>query len=266
MGLIIILLASFSLLSKNESKRYASSELEVVGDFALRNAYVWENKNQLNLSSFIGDHSTKKVLIIGDSYSGDLINAVIEANKSNSLSISSAAINPTCLSVFASYLSADIDFKDSLDCGNWIRDGKLLLLLEEANFVIIAGNWQIENVNSLVKVYKVLSKKFGRKTTIVGVKGFSKNTRVLQSIPQDERATYKIPPKEGLSEINRLIKAEINEDFFDLMNILCPAEKCPAFTSYSQIISYDQGHLTKAGAHEVGNAIKRHYPFKAFMN
>jgi peptidoglycan/LPS O-acetylase OafA/YrhL len=263
---LIIISVSFSLLYRNDTDRYASSELEVVGDFALRNAYVWEKKNQLNLSSFIDGHSAEKVLIIGDSYSGDLINAVIEVNNSNNLSISSAAISPTCLSVFVSYLSTDIDVKNYLDCGDWIRDRKLLLLLEEANFVIIAGNWQMENLNSLVKVYKALNKKFGRKTTIVGVKGFSKNTRVLQSIPQNERAAYKISPKEGLAEINRLIKAEINEDFFDLINILCPAKKCPAFTANLQIISYDQGHLTKAGAHEVGNAIKRHYPFKAFMN
>lgn len=118
--------------------------------------------------------SVKKVLIIGDSFSQDLVNAVYESDISSQLQLSTRHIEAWCGNLFIerSLFASNIESKKVRTCANTgiFEDKKLLVLMSSADEIWFASNWMAwqadlisDNVNNVNQLFAKPVKVFGSK-------------------------------------------------------------------------------------------------------
>jgi peptidoglycan/LPS O-acetylase OafA/YrhL len=247
------------------SYRYAQEDrplAEIV--FTENGKYVDKRFNEHRLSNF--DNTNKvKVLLIGDSYSQDLVNALYESGLSNKIQLSTRFIRKNCGNLF---LNND-DFKSNIDkgdltiCNNdgWFEDKNLRKLMTEADQIWLASAWQYWQAKLLPESILNLQHSFGKKILVFGTKNFGDYTiKSLLKKPIPERYQLKGLIRERDRKVNTLMKNTLSKDIFiDVSDLLCgDSYKCPLFTKDGKLISYDGAHLTMDGAKYYGENLSQH--------
>jgi hypothetical protein len=93
---------------------------------------------------------------------------------------------------------------------------------------------------------------------VVGRKNFGPIDIVqLLHTPRAVRGTLKYPPSAEQVKTNAIMAGSLAPStFLNLQRLVCdPDSKCPVFADNSELISFDGGHLTLAGACFVGKKI-----------
>ena len=93
---------------------------------------------------------------------------------------------------------------------------------------------------------------------MIGSKRFGPlNINTLIKLPAAERtALRRVLPQ----PVNDILRAKLSAiDYVGIQETVCDSfDRCPVFTPEGQLISFDYGHLTAAGARYLGGLIFKH--------
>ena len=214
-----------------------------------------------------------KVLIVGDSYALDVINALAEVGQIDKLNLSLHHISGACGNLYVKEdLSEYIELNSRASCRAADRYESELIRerIQQADEVWLVSAWSPWVISYLPQSISNLKAKYGDKFVVFGTKGVG--TINLRSIMQDSR----VASLENIRQRPREIKIQVNETmrqseyssiFVDLFGYLCDADySCPIVTQSGKLISFDGGHLTAAGARKLGGAMLEDPPSAALRS
>lgn len=253
---------------------YDQQQLKLVGKIDESKDYTWRRLNDLEHQDF--KPNTYKIMVVGDSFAGDFINAVFENNPSSEVSFSTHVIGAVCGNLYLEDdVSKYIDIKSHKICleQNWYGNKKVAKLIEQADQVWLISAWQSWQLAFINKSIANLEKRFGKKFMIVGSKSFGKKIKKIQLSEFSDKSlseliNIKLPlPNEQVS-INNFMKHNISSDiFFDLTEMVCQSEvECRIFDNGGNLIAYDGGHTTIDGAKYIGTMLSKNPRFSVIFN
>jgi peptidoglycan/LPS O-acetylase OafA/YrhL len=218
--------------------------------------YVVSRFNQLKNSSFNDKDERPRILIIGDSYAQDLVNALYETKISEKIQISTRHISGMCGNLFIpkdSFIDS-ISYRDLARCESTeiFEDPILRARMMESDEIWFASNWQKWQANLISKSVENVIALTGKKVRVFGRKQFgSVNIRPMISIPLKNRISTWVAIRKSTVDINNILRTYLPDSIFiDTQSLLCQGktDSCLQFLSNGRLISYDGSHLTKDGA------------------
>lgn len=229
--------------------------------------------SQLEEKPFDSTDTRKRILIIGDSYAQDLINALYESGFDSSLQFTTRIISKRCGNLFISQSDfikyIDVKYLDSCAKQRIFEDRHLRKRMREADEIWMASSWLKWQANLVQHSVANLTSFTKKPVKIFGRKNLGEiNPRKLLEMSIKERYSFFNNVPHSQVEVNEIMKATLDKKvFIDVQNILCgdDIEKCPPFTDTGLLISYDGTHLTKDGATFYGLMLKSHPLLKGYI-
>lgn len=199
-----------------------------------------------NLSFEFKNPSAKNLVVIGDSFSSDLINMIKVNNFLNEYEMIKPKYN--C-----------VNFNDiSLDTKGKIEQADLILIsyrfLEDGS----QKNCFVQKIN------EIISSKI--EFFVIGPKDFGFN---INAPLRRKLYDFKAKPIGDITRFNDYLKSIIpNENFIDLLNILTAENNgvIPLFTADKKLITYDKAHLTYNGAKITGQKLFTDPRLRRYLN
>ena len=231
--------------------------------------YTWDKHLQLDKKITFKENKLK-VLIIGDSQSGDFINMLFQAGVNN-VDILSRKVEAKCGAFYLNNeMMLDLLSKQNLKQHEQNVCKKSMLRLKEsemvnkADIIIFSMLWKVENIPFILKsIFNISINNRNAKLYLVGVKRFS------QSIPQmlyesyikgdniNDYAFNKIPyQNKSLNDIFEKNQATYDYKYINMTDVLCENEKCFVSNANHDLYYYDSNHTTILGNKFLGNKIK----------
>ena len=225
--------------------------------------YVARNFDSLLMRGFDLGSKKRKVLVIGDSFAQDIVNAVLESDLQTILQISTRKIQANCDNFFlvkTSFKHARPNIGTrSCEGRDLYEDDALRALMLQADEIWFASRWQtwqIPFVSTSVAQTVAFS---GKRVRVFGTKNWTNfSLRYLVSLTKAERVTYQSSWGNDATEMNTHLKRTLDTHVFvDVQNVLCGINKtqCPIFTPQADLITYDGLHLTRPGAEWLGQRL-----------
>lgn len=222
--------------------------------------YVESRFNQLSMIDFDGADKRKKVLVIGDSFAQDLVNAVYESEMSSQIQLSTRHISAWCGNLFIerSSFASHIERKMARTCANsgLFEDEKLRGLMSSADEIWFASSWMFWQAELISDSVSNVKKYFAKPVKVFGKKNFGKvDIKLLLSQPVDIRLASKGNVEVDIIRTNALLKSSLQPDsYIDTARLMCGdiVDTCAQFDESGYLISYDGNHLTKFGAKYFG--------------
>ena len=219
------------------------------------------------LDTFSNDTSKagKRIALIGDSYSQDFYNMIVEGRYLTNYEICTHYVHVEC----QMYLGPDdrqqfILAKHRQMCTNAHDIKYALPLIQKANIVILASAWRPWSAERLPTTIKLLNLTNQQQLLIIGTKHFGRIDRMLYVNKTKEfRISQYQHPFQWFIDVNKLMEQIIDPSIFvNMMKMICTAKDnaCPLFTPQGKLVSYDNSHLTRYGALYVGAIIFREKP------
>ena len=270
----IFLISSFGIfgtITNGFEQRFNEYERKVLMQYTDPGKYVNSRFHNFDIN-FDDSNETRNVLIIGDSFAEDLINAVFESKINNYISISTRKIEAHCGNLFIKKSLSEYILPQKIkSCENNFNDSIFLSRLEDANEIWLAASWKewaLPMIPESIENYKKLSpnanikvfgrKNFGHRNANEFINSFNLGTKALLSTK---------PLEEDHITINELMKEMINEEeFIDVSWLICNSiTECSNATLDGLPISYDGAHLTQAGAKYFGDKLAEKKYFQSLM-
>ena len=231
---------------------FNSEQLEAYRE--MNNSYVWKSWKTFEDAQFSAPNN--KLLIIGDSNSGDFLNSLFETERFSSSSFSTLPAETIC------HL-AEPNFEDVFGrrCTTRINIDLHSVdnLLSKADSVFIAYQWNFNEAKHLKDLIADLDNRYGQKFWVVGTKGTD-----IQFADFEYNQLYALarpiigtPLAEDI-EINNLLSASLLR-FINPYDWLCESNKCTVYTKTTGLLQYDGFHLTQNGAKSFGRWIETYY-------
>lgn len=244
--------------------RYSPEDQRLLKNFNGAGPYVSARFDDLKLRDFDPEHSKKRVIVIGDSYGKDLVNAIFESEMSDKLDITTHQINSECGNLFL-----DFDFTGKIEEGKlprckvlgWYDNARLVDLINESDEIWLASSWNMWVAELLPQSVENLKSRFGKKVLVFGTKDFGRiDAKVLLGESGHGRYSHVEALKETFPQVNGKMRSTLPADaFIDLSGLLCADDfKCRIFDGEQNLISFDGGHLTKNGAIYLGRKLSGH--------
>jgi peptidoglycan/LPS O-acetylase OafA/YrhL len=244
--------------------RYSSADRQLAGlDFGESGNYVRKAFKERLRVEFDGSMPRRRVLVIGDSFAKDFVNAVMESDLSASMQLSTYELGFQCGNLFVERdLTAYILPVDQPQCEQARnRDPALKQRMREADLIVLASEWREWEAELLPESLANIQQHAHGTTVVLGRKNFGTIDlkALLQVSPRDRRLHRNAVSAEH-ARINQLMRQRIPRgSFLDMADLLCGRDaSCPLFTERGELISYDGAHLTKAGAAYVGTKLSAH--------
>ena len=266
-------IGSAGILNKGFLDRYTKEEILVLKNFLYAGDYVWNRFDKLKLASFdLQDQSRKKVLVIGDSYGQDLVNAIYESGLIEKLQISTYQINSECGNLYLEEdFTKEIDLAKLPRCRvlGWYDNEKLVQLMKKADYVWLASAWSLWVANRLPMSVDRLEKDFGKPVIVFGTKNFGEvDLRTLLRIPYEQRQRYLNAIAPNSYQIQNSMRESLSaKNFIDIGFYFCGSDylRCRLFNDIGEPLTFDGQHLTKAGAKFLGKAFAAYHTFTPYL-
>ena len=205
--------------------------------------------------------SKKKAILIGDSHAQDFLNMVIEANRLDNFQISTVHIITQCQPYLGDELNQFIKTKDRANCEKGFSIAKSIDRIKQADLVILAANWKEWSIKQLPTTIKNLALSEQQQLLIVGRKNLGKvNIRHFLRMSKEERIAHRNKVDKKQVSFNQLMQETLKDrKWIDVHSDVCgssSAQDCPVFTPSGELISFDGGHLTPAGAKFYGQKLQ----------
>jgi peptidoglycan/LPS O-acetylase OafA/YrhL len=261
--LILLFIGVLGVYTNGFEDRFSNYERKVLAEYVDAGKYVSSRFDNLD-QDFDINENTLNVLIIGDSFAEDMLNAVFESGLSSNYSISTRKIQAHCGNIFTDRdLSKYIRPQDLAGCKNGYEDKKLLERFKSAEEVWLVSSWRlwvvpmiqesIANIRKHAPQSKI--KVFGRKHL-----GQRKANEFINSwnVDIDELLSIKPMPDVHIQVNESMKKLLHKEEFIDVSFILCGSTiQCSNKTPNMLPISYDGLHFTKSGAKYFGQKLSQ---------
>jgi peptidoglycan/LPS O-acetylase OafA/YrhL len=220
--------------------------------------YVEHRFARLKERSFDISDKRLKVLVIGDSFGQDLVNAVYESDLIKYVQISAHQIPVGCGNLYLK-----IDFTDRIAASElrrcrqigWYADASLRKLIKQADSVWLVSAWRPWQAELLRQSVENIENDFGKDVLVFGRKNFGQiNVRQLLSVPAAQRLDVANPLDPQHLQTNRLMISSLDpRQFVNVSKIFCgDSDSCRIFDRNGRLYSYDGNHLTEDGARFFG--------------
>ncbi len=254
MILTIALLISFTSTASANTLRdqlLKAADPKISGEY-VRNRFLKLMKKPFNQTA------KKKALIIGDSHAQDFLNSVLENNYLSDYQISTRYI-PTRCQVFLGEKGAQlIDSKDKIFCAKSDSLLQAKKQIADADLIILAANWKEWSAKELPQTIERLSLRSEQKLFVIGRKSFGKvSIRKYLRLSKEKLLTLRNKADAKQNKISNIMSKTINKAILvEQQQLVCGSSAtCPVFTKDLELISFDGGHLTKAGARYIGKVL-----------
>lgn len=256
LGLIFVfMIGALGVKTKGGIFRFNDNDRALFESIRGASEYVAYRFDALKLKDFkAGDSKNKKIMLIGDSYGKDLLNAIYESGLIAHLDISTYQINSECGNLYLEHdFIAKIEPSKVSRCVfmNWYNNPRLQKLIKDSDEIWLASSWQDWVVDLLPESVMNLEKQFKKKVVVFGSKNFGviDIKKILKESPEFRYRSLN-PLKMEFSALNEKMRLRFGSDIFiDLSKLLCDGDAvCKIFNENKELLSFDGGHLTKAGA------------------
>lgn len=239
--------------------RYGDEDKDLAGvSRAASGRYVQQRFNELRKRNFDNNDKRLKVLVIGDSFGQDLVNAVYEGKLDRYVQLSTFYIPVGCGNLD---LGRDLEDRiapaDREHCSKigGYEDPRLKALIRAADSVWLVSKWRYWQAELLPQSIANIRRDFGKDALVFGRKSFgSVNLKQLLMTRPDERPRLTNEPDAEQVRTNELMAFTLDSaQFIDLSRIFCgDGKRCRIFDDTGRLLSYDGGHLTPDGARFLG--------------
>ena len=194
----------------------------------------------------------RKILIIGDSFAGDLVNAIDENNALPKDEIRTFYIPREC--------QIRLPPHDTPRCRKFAIDSPVAQTrIKNAEVVILSARWEVEAASQAKLTMKRAGILPGKKLIVLGSKDFGAGETyrpiAFLNLSQSQRLAYRNPVS-LLPENAILAKAFGPSIFADPEQILCRSHVfCAIFLPDGKLISFDGRHFTPEGASFAGQRL-----------
>ncbi|MGQ0609726.1 MAG: SGNH hydrolase domain-containing protein [Paracoccaceae bacterium] len=166
-------------------------------------------------------------------------------------------------------LYLDEDFSKEIDARKyprcrllgWYDNEALTQLIAQADYIWLASAWSMWVAERLPASVENLETKFDKPVFIFGTKNFGEiNARFLLDIPVGQRSGATNAISSNSYEIQSYMRGRLREfRFIDISRMICgdDSERCRLFNAAGEPLSFDGGHLTRAGARLLGEALMK---------
>lgn len=236
---------------KPEDRYLASISPGVQGE------YVRKRFDALHHTSFSDQDPRLKVLVIGDSFAKDLVNAIHEGPLAERIQVSTHQISVGCGNLYLSRsIESEVTNPQPVLCrqDDWYNSPRVKELIRQSDRVWIASAWQTWDAALLPESLGNLRRDFGDKFLVFGTKNFgSISIKKLINIPPQRRVETENKVSEVSLDINRQLAENVGSGrFVDLSALMCgDSGYCRIFGVDGRLLSYDGGHLTVEGARQL---------------
>ncbi len=244
---------------------YPKEKQKVLVSFINPSEYVNERHKQIRLLEFSKSNDKKDILIIGDSHSEDLVNAVFEAGLNNDMEFSSYYISVSCGVLFVRDKKDREDTK--LNCqreGLSFFNNDLQKQMSLADEIWIISSWSQRDMIYMSKSLENI-KTINKNIKLFGTKNFGNpNSKWYNTVDIDDwsSAIFDDSDKNEYATISKVnadlsnIAKSLSVEFFNTQHLICRGEAYCSNYIDGNIISYDGTHLTKHGAKILGLSLK----------
>lgn len=262
--LFTTLVAASSLLTTPSFADAKRDAMVKAADNEAGGTYVRTRYLELAKKPFDKQDTRKKALIIGDSHAQDFLNMVLENKALANYQIRTRYIPNICQIYLGDEdVSSFIEEKNKQICAEADHLNAAKEQIAEADLIIIASSWKPWAAERIATTLKNLGVQPNQTVKIVGRKSFGK-INVRSYLRQTDEALLKLrnPVDEQQMAVNKTLSNQVGTaNFVDIHRITCgEADTCPLFTPDLELISFDGGHLTQAGARYVGNLLFTNAP------
>ena len=212
-------------------------------------------------------NSKKNVLIIGDSYSQDLINIIYESDYELNFNLSSIYIPYRCknLNIDLLTLKSFVETNDYITCFSSDRhynSRKVTELLQQADYVWLASLWEKEDLPFLYNSISNIKEVTKSNILIFETKTFNAkmgHRDKYYKLSKEEVVKYRFNYPEEEKLINQTIK-QFNS--VSLMDKYCKNNDCVISDVNGYLLSNDGYHLTREGA----KFLAKNFDFNLLIN
>lgn len=230
-------------------------------------AYVRTRYNELAKKPFDKNDSRQKTLIIGDSHAQDFLNMILENQALANYQIRTRYIPNICQIYLGDEdVSSFIEEKNKQICAEADHLHAAKEQIAEADLIIIASSWKPWAAERITTTLRNLGVQANQTVKIVGRKSFGKiNVRSYLRQTDEELLKLRNPVDEQQMAVNQTLRDQVGAtNFVDIHQLACGAgNTCPLFTPDLELISFDGGHLTPAGARYIGKLLFTNAPLAA---
>jgi peptidoglycan/LPS O-acetylase OafA/YrhL len=246
--------------------RYAPADRELASLHpAEAGKYVARRFNQLK-KPFDPADTRRKVLLIGDSFGQDLVNALYEGKLVGRIQLATRHVSHHCGNLFIeqSVLLPKISRTELARCNGHglYEDAALRRLMQDADEIWLASRWQPWQAE-LIQTSLANLRAFADKPVLVFGPKYVGTVDLKALLAADDSTRLAATGGEldhQLSRTRDMLSAALPADgWIDIQPLLCgnTHNTCPLFRQDFGLISYDGGHLTPAGARFLGQQLAR---------
>ena len=229
--------------SGNPFQRFDSRTVELIKSMESFDE-TWVNKMECRMAPF-PENGKKNILVIGDSHSGDLLNALILAYGSDA-NFSSGSIFVGCGNLYLdrSRFEAEPDALDVSQCSRMDTYESLDTLIKGADYVFLSSGWLGFEAKFFGESWAILQRDYGDKFFVLGAKSISLNKEKLYRMQFDEidGADFTM----FKSEYNATIAKVAGDRYLDPTKIFCASGPCKLMQDGKSVYR-DGAHVTRYG-------------------
>tara|TARA_B100001121_G_C18612879_1_gene585326 strand:+ start:201 stop:1190 length:990 start_codon:yes stop_codon:yes gene_type:complete len=249
----LIIISGVGILSKGLLYKYPVKDHNLLLNQNQYGKYVWKKSSTIENKEF-SNTSKKKVIIIGDSFSQDLLNSFLENRYYDEIELSWYSINFECKKpiIGIKCLNRNLKTQDNLK-----------RLVSQSDFILLSMAWRDFHLPDVDKIFSNDELNFfSKKLILVGSKEFKFindklwTRKDILKLKDSERQNLKTVTSKELIYQDNQMKKKYKKNFISLMDIFCDKNlHCNLFDKNSALLSYDGIHLTKAGARYLGEKL-----------
>ncbi len=251
--------------------------LHNVLDRELQTDYVIKNYNiHTQEKKDWNNNGNPKVLLVGDSYSQDLFNAISEIGLINSVDLIARYVPVRCGVLFVDKQTI-LETATAADLGlcssevALIEDHWLVDKIHSADHIWLASSWREKHLDLMSQSIVKLRSHTQGKIVVFGGKTLPKLEKNHLAYSSEERSLLIADLSGKLNVQNKMRNIMKKEYFVDVQSLICESKQtsytdCKLFDRQGMPKSYDGGHLTKYGAVFYGQLIEGYLKCSLFRD
>jgi len=243
--------------------RFATSTFGLLHDIENSEDYIKANFDSFRLREFSQESpSHRKVILIGDSFAMDLVNALDEAGSLSTNELSVHHISSGCGNLYLDYSLANevaTKFRSHCEREGWFTD-EVIALMDTTDEIWFASWWTDWDVGYLAESLNNLDRDFSATVRLFGTKFFWEDPKSFLQILEIYEDGNVVPIPETSVQTNiELARIAATNDvmFVDLLSLLCEEpQNCDLRSSPTDsLITVDGIHLTPGGAKRLADRL-----------
>jgi hypothetical protein len=236
--------------------RYLQEAASMTPDTLQR--YVGGRYHDKGQGGFEPDDGRPRLLLVGDSFSEDFYNMILENGAFPDFQVALRLISTDCqIYLGPEDTSGYIAPAKRRKCATRRSADDVVGIARQADVVILAANWREWAAQRLPETLDAFDFRPDQTVLVIGRKAFSVINRPMAvGKTPAELAAMRAESRDYHLEVVRLMRQVVPPaKLVDPQALVCGGDACPLFTPQGELISGDGSHLTRAGARYVGRLL-----------